>query len=80
MYRIAYPLPWGERILSCEDWKNYHGCGEEYNVEKRERGSNIIFSLMLRLLERISRGEGGRKLWGQEIKDKRLGTGKNIKL
>jgi len=24
----------------------YHGCGEEYNVEKRERGSNIIFPII----------------------------------
>ena len=22
--------------------KQYHGCGEEYKVEERERGSNII--------------------------------------
>ena len=70
----------GEEYQVVKRGREYHACGEEYNVEKRERGSNIIFSIILRLLGRISRGEGGRKLWGKEIKDKRLGTGKNIKL
>ena len=40
--------------------RQYHGCGEEYNVEKRERGSNIIFPMILRLLGRISRREAGK--------------------
>ena len=35
--------------------REYHGSGEEYDV-KRE--SNIIFSLKLRLLGRISSGKG----------------------
>ena len=35
--------------------------GEEYNMEKRKRGSNNIFPIILRLLGRISRGEGGLK-------------------
>jgi len=51
--------------------REYHGCGEEYYVEKREMGSNIIFPLILRLLGRISSGE---KWKGKEI------LGKNIKI
>ena len=39
----------------------------------RERGSNIIFPVILRMLGRISRGEGDGKI----IK---MGIGKNIKL
>ena len=34
--------------------REYIGCGEEYNLEKRERGTNIIFPIILRLLGRIS--------------------------
>ena len=30
---------------------------EEYNVEKREKRSNFIFPIILRLLARISSGE-----------------------
>ena len=48
--------------------------------EKQESGSNIIFSVILRLLGRISRGEGEGSL-GEENHDfKRMGMGKNIKL
>ena len=35
----------------------YHGHGEEYSVEDRKRGSNIIFPIILRLLGRITSGE-----------------------
>ena len=28
--------------------REYHCCGEEYNEEKRERGSNVIFPMRLR--------------------------------
>jgi len=38
--------------------REYHDCGEEYNMEKRKRGSNIIFPIISRLLGRISIGEG----------------------
>ena len=41
--------------------REYHGCGEEYNIEKRKRGSNIIFPIML---GRISSGEGDGICWG----------------
>ena len=34
--------------------------GKEYNVEKRERGSHIIFPVILRLLGKISGGEDGK--------------------
>ena len=39
-------------------------CGEEYNVEKKERGSNIFFPFILRLFGSISSWEerGGRGL------------------
>ena len=72
-------MPWSERLAkdpkdwltgvykvpysSCEEEKGIL-CGEEYNVEKRERGSNIIFLIILKLLGRISR-EAGEK--GTEI-------------
>ena len=42
------------RISSCEEEGENRVCGEEYNAEKRARGSNIIFSKIFRLLERIS--------------------------
>ena len=57
--------------------------GEEYNVEKRERGRKIIFPIILRLLlGRISiREEGkGTETFGQKIKIEKRGMGKNIKL
>ena len=53
----------------------YHGCGEEYHMEKRERGSNIIFPIILRRLGRISNGEDG-NFW----EENQNGMGKNIKL
>ena len=45
--------------------REYHGRGEEYKVKKRERGSNIIFTIIFRLLGRISSGEG---IFGKKIK------------
>ena len=47
----------GKNIKLFRKGREYHGCGEEYNVEKREKKSNIIFRKILRLLERISSGE-----------------------
>ena len=46
--------------------REYHGCGEENHMEKRERGSNIIFTIIFRLLgnlgcwEVYQVGKGGR--------------------
>ena len=48
----------GEENQVVKRGRKYYGCGEEYNVEKRERGSNIIFPILLKLSRRISRGEG----------------------
>ena len=42
--------------------RKYHGCGVEYNVKKSERGSNIIFAIILKLLGRISTGEEGKEI------------------
>ena len=53
---------------------------KEYNKVKRERGSNIVFPIILRLLGRISSGEkgkGGRKF--RERKKKDMDMGRNIK-
>ena len=47
--------------------REYHGCGEEYNLDKKERGSIIIFPVILRMFERISRREEGK---GTEISGK----------
>ena len=52
--------------------RKYHGLGEEYNVEKRERGSNIIFPLILRLFRRISSGEEGKGFGNYEEENKAL--------
>ena len=60
--------------------EKYHDCGEEYNVEKRERVSNIIISIILRLLGRISSWEEDGN-FGEENDDfKKIGAGKNNKL
>ena len=48
--------------------REYYGCGEEYNVEKREMGSYIIFSIILRL-RRISNDEKDK---GTEISEKKI--------
>ena len=41
----------------CEEGEGkYHGCGEEYNVEKKGKGSSIIFPIILMLLEICSIG------------------------
>ena len=65
--------------------REYHGSGEEYNMEKIKRGSNIIFPIILRLLGRISSWEGGKRteILGKKIKNqdvKNMGVGKNINL
>ena len=52
-------------------------------MEKRERGSNIIYHIILRLLGRISSKEegSGNKSFGEENQDlKNTGMGKSIKL
>ena len=66
VYKVPYSPPGrgGEFVKSAGEeyqfvWRGseYHGRREEYNVEKSERGSNIIFPLISGLLGRISGGE-----------------------
>ena len=45
------------RISSCEEGKGIIAVGKKITWKKRERGSNIIFPAIFRLLERISSGE-----------------------
>ena len=60
----------------------YQGLGEEYNVDKRERETKIIFPIILRLFERISSGKEGQvRHFGEENQYlKKIGVGKKIKL
>ena len=60
--------------------REYHGCGEEYYGEKRERVSNIIFPIILRLLKRISSWEEGKgtDILGKKFKIEKNRAGKNI--
>ena len=81
-YKVPYSPYWG-RISSYEKGREYHGCREEYNFVKMERGSNIFLPIILRLLGRISSEENGK---GTEISEKKkqdfekMWLGKNIKL
>ena len=54
-------LSFGEEYQVVKREREYNGYREEFNVEKREKKSNIIFSIILRLLGRISSGEISRK-------------------
>ena len=47
--------------------REYHGCGEEYNVESSVMGGNIICPIIFRLLGRISSGEIKRGITGNKI-------------
>ena len=56
VYKVLIHPPWREFIKSVGEefqvvkrGREYNGCWEEYNV-KRARGSNIIFPIILRLL------------------------------
>ena len=65
--------------------RDYHGFGEEYNLEKvEEKQFHLpnINDIILRLLERIPSGKGDRN-FGEENQDFKTwgtGVGKNIKL
>ena len=65
----------GEEYQVVKRGRTYHGCGEEYNVEKRQRGSNVIFPVILRLLGRISIGEEDGN-FREENQGKKMGVGK----
>ena len=59
-----------------KEGREYHGCGEEYSVYKRE--AEIIFPIILRLFERMEEGKG-LKFWGGKSRFQNTGVGKNIK-
>ena len=54
--------------------------GKNIIMKKRERRSNIIFSVKLWLLGRISSGEEGDGNFGKENQDIKNRVGKNIQL
>ena len=64
-----------EEYQFVKNGREHYGCGEEYNVEKMERGSNFIFPLIFRLLGRISSGEEVKatEIMGEKIKIKKNG-------
>ena len=51
----------GEESQVVKRGGEYHCFWEEYYVEKRERGSNIIFPIILGLLGRISSDKEGKR-------------------
>ena len=57
------------RISSCGKERDYHGCGVDFIVEKREQESNFISPVTLRLLGRISSREDGKRT---EILEKKI--------
>ena len=57
--------------------REYHVCGEEYNIKKSERGSNIILYL-IHLIYNINTVGGGN--FGEENQDlKNMGSGGEYK-
>ena len=70
------------KISRCERGREYHGCGDECNIEKRKKGSNTIFPIIFRLLGRILSEERGRKrtFRGRKSRFKKMGMRKKIKL
>ena len=72
VYEVPYsPLGGGSLSLFGKNIKRrweYHGCGEEYNVEKMEKGSNIIFPFNIMAVGKKSIGEEGKgtEIWGRK--------------
>ena len=64
-----YKVPHSPLLEVMTRGKEYHGCGEEYNMEKRERGIDDL-PYKLRLLGRILSGERGR---GRKIREENQG-------
>ena len=54
--------------------------GKNLTWKKRLRGSNIVCSIILRLLGRISSGEKGRKISGKKIKINKNGVGEEYQV
>ena len=71
----------GEEYQVGKEKREYRGSGEEYNVDERKE-CNIIFLIILRLLERTSSGNKRKRteISGKKIKIEENGAGKNIKL
>ena len=65
----------GEEFQVVKRRREYHGCGEEYNLEKMERGSNSVLSIILMLLGKILSGEEGMRteIQGKKIKIRKYG-------
>ena len=67
VFKVPYPYQFYRgRISSCKEGREYHGCGEEYTVEKREWGSNII-SYIFEAVGKIKWGKGA-EFSGEKIK------------
>ena len=51
--------------------REFNGFWEEYHMGKKVRGSNIICSIILRLMGRLSSGEEGKgtEYFGEEHQD-----------
>ena len=76
VYRVLYQVCLG-RISSCEEGKGISWLWQGYDRETRERGSNIIFPMISRLLVRIPREEEGMRIGilGKKIKILKYGVG-----
>ena len=60
----SFQVAWKE-YQDAKKGKEYQGYGEKNNVKKGKE-SNILFPMMIRLLRRISSGEGGLNIWGRK--------------
>ena len=49
----------GEEYQVVKRGSKYHSCGEEYNVEKKERGSNIVLPKYYDCLDEYQVGKMG---------------------
>ena len=58
----------GEEYQVVMRGREYLFCGEEYNVERRENGSNTTFPTILKLSIEISNKEGDVQILGKKIK------------
>ena len=67
------------RTSSCFEGEGISWLWGKIYVEKRERGSNIIFPLIFGLFGRISMGKRANIFWNK-IKILKMGAGKNIRL
>ena len=84
VYKVPYFLPGaggeffksvGEKYQVMMRGREYYGCGEEYNMEIRKKGSKIIFVPVGKDIKR----DRGRKFSGRKSRFK-IGVGKNLKL